>query len=102
MTKEEMQAKMDSAVSKMETHYNKLKADMDAAGDSVSDETREAMAKAESLLDKGKAKASELANATDEEFEAMKDSVEENWDAIAGKFEAGWDDLSAKVKNFFS
>lgn len=102
MTKEEMQARMNSAVSKMETHYEKLKADMDAAGDAVSDETREAVAKAESLLEKGKAKASELANATDEEYEAMKDSVEENWDAIASKFEAGWDDISAKIKSFFT
>jgi ElaB/YqjD/DUF883 family membrane-anchored ribosome-binding protein len=102
MTKEEMQARMNAAVSKMESHYHELKADMDAAGDSVSEETREAVAKAESLLEKGKAKASELANATDEEYEAMKASAEENWDEIAAKFESGWDDLSAKVKSFFS
>jgi ElaB/YqjD/DUF883 family membrane-anchored ribosome-binding protein len=102
MTKEEMQARMNAAVSKMETHYDKLKADMDAAGDSVSEETREAVAEAESLLEKGKAKASELANATDEEYEAMKASAEENWDQIASKFESGWDDISAKVKSFFS
>ncbi len=102
MTKEEMQARMDAAVSKMETHYNKLKADMDAAGDAVSDETREAVAKAESLLEKGKAKASELANATDEEYEAMKASAEQNWDKAVTKLESSWDEVSAKVKSFFS
>ena len=92
----------NATVSKMEVNYEKLKGDMDAAGDAVSDETREAVAKAESLLEKGKAKASELANATDEEYEAMKASASENWDQIAARFESGWDDISAKVKNLFS
>lgn len=102
MTKEEMQARLNSAVAKMESHYEKLKADVHSAGDSASDEAREAVAKAETLLQKGKAKAYDLSKATHEEYEALKASAEDDWDAVASKLESSWDDFSAKVRHLFS
>ena len=79
-----------------------MKAKLADAGDEASDETREALAKAESLLGKGRAKLGELANATDDEFDELWADTKDAWDDMTAGIESGWDKVSDRVRSFFS
>ena len=50
ITKEEFQANIEARLNSTQGKIEKMKANMAEAGDSVSDESREALAKAEELL----------------------------------------------------
>ncbi len=101
-TREQLQAKMESGLAATEKKIDELKADIDAAGDKASDEAREALADAEKLWEKAKAKYREVADATDEEFEDLRDAAAKNWDELSDKLESGWASFSEKFKNLFS
>ena len=100
--RQEIQRELEEKIAQGETTVEKLKAKMSEAGDDVSDETKKALEAAEGLLEKGKAKYDELANATDEEFDELWDATKENWNALTAGVESGWDTLSDKVRSFFS
>jgi chromosome segregation ATPase len=100
--REKIQRELQEKISQGETTVNKLRAKLSEAGDDVSDETRDALTAAERLLDKGKAKYEELANATDEEFDELWEQTKENWTALSSGIESGWDAMTEKVRNFFS
>lgn len=100
--RQEVERELQEKISQGEATVNQLRAKMSEAGDEVSDETRDALAAAETLLDKGKAKYEELANATDEEFDELWEQTKENWTALSSGIEGGWDAVTEKVRNFFS
>jgi hypothetical protein len=75
---------------------------MAKAGDAASAESAEALAEAEKLLEKGKAKFAELADASDEQFDQMWASSKETWDSLSGQIEGGWVAMTDKVKSFFA
>jgi F0F1-type ATP synthase membrane subunit b/b' len=101
-TREEIQASMESGLATSEQKIQSMKADIEAAGDDASDEAKEALAEAETLWERGKAKYEEIANASDEEFEQLRDSAAKHWDEISDKLEAGWASISEKFKGMFS
>lgn len=101
-TREELQASMEAGIAASEEKIAVLKTKMSEAGDDVSDEAAEALAKAEQLCADGKSKLTELAAASDESFESLRASTEENWDKMTAQLDEGWTNVSDKVKSFFS
>ena len=94
----ELQEKLDAG----ESAYEKLKAKVDAAGDEASEEAKEALQKAGDMLEKGKAKAKQLADATDDEFDHLWAETKEEWHEIKGAAADGWSKFTHSVKDFFS
>ena len=101
-TREEIQTKMESGLAASEKQIQKMKKDLEAAGDSASDEAKEALAEAEQLWEKGKVKYDEIAAATDEQFEELADSAAQNWQELSTAMESGWSDVKNKFKEIFS
>jgi uncharacterized protein with ATP-grasp and redox domains len=101
-TREEIQASMESGLAETGKKIDKMKADIEAAGDDASDEAKEALAEAETLWERGKAKYEELADATDDEFEELREAAARNWDELSDRIEAGWASISEKFKGMFS
>ena len=98
----EIQRELEQKINAGESTVHQLKAKLAEAGDDVSEETQKALAAAESMLEKGKARFDELAGATDEEFDELWEDTKENWNALSAGLERGWDSLSDRVKGFFS
>lgn len=71
-------------------------------GREASAESAEASADAERLLDQGKAKYAELANASDEQIDQLVASTRETWDDLSNQIEGGWTAMMDKVKSLFS
>lgn len=71
-------------------------------GREASVESAEASADAERLLDQGKAKYAELANASDEQIDQLVASTRETWDDLSNQIEGGWTAMMDKVKSLFS
>lgn len=96
------QAEVEAKLAKGEAKLKEMKADLARAGDSASDEAKEAVAAAERLLDRGKKKYEELASASDEKFHEMMGDAKETWRDLSDSVEGGWDALSDKIKKLFS
>ena len=101
-TREELRASMEAGIAASEEKITALKAKMAEAGSVVSEEASKALARAEQLVQNGKAKLAELAETTDESFDSFRVSAEESWDNISEQMEEGWTSVSDKVKSFFS
>lgn len=95
---QELQEKLDAG----ESAYNKMKAKLDAAGDEASDEARQALHKAGEMLDKGKAKMKQLADASDDEFDHLWAETKEEWHEIKSAASDGWSKLTHSVRDFFA
>ena len=67
-------------------------ADSDAAEDSVSDETQNALAEVEKLWDRRKENYDKIAATSDEQFEDMRDATVESWEELSSWIESGWSD----------
>ena len=100
--RETIQKEMEAKLAKGEATLAKLKAKMADAGDDASDELAKAISASESFLEKGKAKASELTAASDEEFDKLWASTKDTWSSMTSDIESGWNKLSEKVKGFLS
>ena len=100
--RETIQKEMEAKLAKGEATLAKLKAKMADAGDDASDELAKAISASESFLEKGKAKASELTAASDEEFDKLWASTKDTWSSMTSDMESGWNKLSEKVKGFLS
>ena len=101
-TREEIQAEMESGLAASEEQIQKMRDEIAAAGDSASDEAKDALAEAEKLWEQGKAKYDELAAATDEQFEELRDSAAESWQELSSAMESGWNDVKNKFSEMFS
>ena len=102
MDRQEIQANMEAKIAQGEVKIEEMKAKLSEAGDAASDEAREALAKAESMLESGKQKMGELANASDDKFNELAEQGKASWDELSGQIEGGWASVSDKVKEFFS
>ena len=100
--RQEIQAAMEAKLAAGGEKIEQLKAQMAKAGDSASAESAEALADAERLLEKGKVKFAELADASDEQFDQLMVSSKDTWDELSGQIEGGWAAVSDKVKSFFA
>jgi len=101
-SREEIQASLEATLAKGETKLSEMKVNLDEAGDDASDEAKEAYAAAERMVDSGKQRLGELADASDEKFDQIVASSKENWDDLSDKIEGGWAAVSDKVKSFFA
>ena len=101
-SRQEIEQELGAKIAAGEDTISKLKAKLADAGDEASAETREALAKAESLLDKGRTKLGELANATDDEFDELWADTKDAWSDMTAGIESGWDKVSDRVRDFFS
>jgi hypothetical protein len=101
-TREEIQSDMESGLAASQEKIDKMKADLEAAGDDASEEALEALEQAESLWDKARQKYDEIAAASDEEFEELRDSASKNWDELTAQMESGWNSISERFKSMFS
>ena len=100
--RETIQTEMEAQLAKGEATLAKLTAIMADAGEDGSDELANAISASESFLEKGKAKASELTAASDEEFDKLWASTKDTWSSMTSDMESGWNKLSEKVKGFLS
>lgn len=85
-----------------EQAYLKMKAKVEAAGDDVSDDTRQALRAAGEMLDKGKARMKRLADASDDEFDKLWAESKEEWHEIKHNMADGWLKVKHNVKDFFA
>ena len=72
------------------------------ADDDVKDEISSAIHAAEGVVEKGKSKLSQLAEAADDEFDELWAGTKEAWHKVSNELEEGWHGLSEKVKSFLS
>ena len=100
--RQEIQAKIEATISKGEEKVAELKAKLEQAGDSVTDEAKDALASAESMLQSGKEKLSELTAASDEQFDTVMESAKQTWDDLSTQVEGGWTSVTDKIKGLFS
>ena len=75
----EIEREVKEKLAEGESAYEKMKAKLDAAGDEASDEAREAVRAAGDMLEKGKAKMKQMAEATDDEFDKLWAESKEEW-----------------------
>lgn len=101
-TREEIQREMEQKLHRAEKGLEKLKQKAAESGHDASDEMKQAVAKAEDVLDRGRKKLDELAEASDETFEDWWEGSKEGWKQLSHSMDSHWDEFSAKVKNFFS
>lgn len=94
---EAMKQKLDESRKALDA----LKARMAEAGEEGSEEVAASLAKAESVLEKGRDRLKELAEASDETFEELWADTRENWDELSGDLERHWGQVSDRVKRFF-
>ena len=98
----EIEREMKEKLAEGESTYKKLKAKLDEAGNEASDETREAVEAAGRALEKGKAKMSRLAEATDDEFDKLWAETKDEWHDLKANMSSGWSKFSHAVKDLFS
>jgi superfamily II RNA helicase len=101
-TREEIQREMEGKLHRAEEGLEKLKQKAAEAGDETSDEMRQAISKAEDVLNRGRKKLDELAEASDETFEDWWEGSKEGWKQLTRSMDSHWDEFSARVRNFFS
>ncbi len=101
-SRKEIQASMESGLAKTEEKIDQLKADIEAAGDDATEESKDALAEAEHLWQQAKAKYEEVVSASDEQFEELRESVVEHWEELSARAESVWDSVSEKLKRMFS
>lgn len=102
LTKEQFQAKIQARLARTEEHIENFKSQIASAGDSASDEAREALAKAEELCQLGKARYDEIAAASEEQFEEMRDTAAANWQGLSHQMDTGWKSMRERFTNYFS
>jgi hypothetical protein len=98
----EIEREMKEKLDKGESAYEKLKAKLDEAGDDASDEAREAVRSAGEMLDKGKAKMKQLAEASDDEFDKLWAETKAEWHELNHGMSDGWSKFTHSVRDFFS
>jgi ElaB/YqjD/DUF883 family membrane-anchored ribosome-binding protein len=101
-TREEIQREMEKKLHRAEEGLEKLKQKAAEAGHETTDEMKDAVAKAENVLDQGRKKLDELAETSDETFDEWWAESKDGWNKLSHSMESHWDEFSAKVKNFFS
>lgn len=92
---------MEDKLSWAEKALHEVKEKLSKTDDEVSEEVHEAVREAEGLLERGRAKAREFADASDDQFDEMWADAKHHWHDLAEGMEGHWDDLSSKVKRFF-
>jgi hypothetical protein len=100
--RKQIEAEMNAKIAEGESKLEKLKAKMAEVDDDAKQEMQEAIDKVEGVLDKGKAKAKQLADATDDQFDELWADTKEGWHDVKHGLEKGWDNLSDRVKAFFA
>ena len=93
---------MEATLAKGEEKVAALKVQLDAAGDKASQQSKDALAAAESALDSGRQKLGELADASDEQFDEVMAKAKDTWDDLSDQVESGWASVTDKVKSMFS
>ncbi len=98
----EIEREVKEKLAEGESAYEKMKAKLDAAGDEASDEAREAVRAAGDMLEKGKAKMKQMAEATDDEFDKLWAESKEEWHDLKHGMSDGWSKFTHAVRDFFA
>jgi ElaB/YqjD/DUF883 family membrane-anchored ribosome-binding protein len=98
----EIEREMEEKLAEGESAFKKLKAKLDEGGKEVSDETREAVEAAGRVLEKGKAKLSRMAEASDDEFDKLWAETKDEWHDLKADMSSGWTKFSHAVKDLLS
>lgn len=101
-SRQEIQEKLATTLAAGEEKFEQMKADMEKAGDNATQESKEALASAQSSLENGKQKLDDLASASDEQFDELMDKAKDGWDDLSSQVESGWASASEKIKGLFS
>ena len=101
-SREEIQREMERKLHRAEEGLEKLKQKAAEAGHETTDEMKDAVAMAENVLDQGRMRLDELADASDETFDVWGVESKVGWNELSHSMESHWDEFSAKVKNFLS
>ncbi len=98
----EIEREVKEKLAEGESAYEKLKAKVEAAGDEASDEAHEAVRAAGAMLDKGKAKMKQLAEASDDEFDKLWAESKAEWHELKHGMSDGWSKFKHAAKDLFS
>ena len=102
MTKDELLAKTKATIYEQQAKLESLKEKASDESQEAIDDVKAAIANLEPKLEQAKAKAKEIAEATDDTWDDVKESLESGWDEASSKLEEGWNKLASSVKSFFS
>ncbi len=97
-----IETEMEKKIAEGESKIEQLKAKLAEADDDMKEEISSAIHTAEGVVDKGKAKLSQLADAADDEFDELWAGTKDAWHKVSNQLEDGWQGLSDRVKSFLS
>ncbi len=97
-----IQTEMEQKIAAGEAKIEQLKAKLEGADDDVKEEISSAIGAAEGVVEKGKSKLAQLADAADDEFDELWAGTKEAWHKVSNELEEGWHSLSDRVKSFLS
>ncbi len=100
--REKIQAEIEDKLAQGEATIEKLKARMKEVDEDASEEIAGAITAAERVVEKGRSKLGQLAEATDDQFDELWADVKEGWNDVANDLEHGWKSLSDRVKSFLT
>jgi hypothetical protein len=97
--RQKIQQEAEAKLAEGRAALDKLKAELKEKGREASTEISQGITEAERVLDKGKARLSELAATTDEEFDKAWKDTKEAWHGVSRDIEHHWRSLSDRVKS---
>lgn len=98
----EIKRELKESLAKGEFELKKLQAKLEAAGDKATDEAKAAYRSAAAAFEKGKAKAKQLAEATDDEFDKLWAESKSDLHELKAHMENGWTKFTHSVRDFFA
>jgi uncharacterized coiled-coil protein SlyX len=97
-----IQQEMEAKLAEGRAALDRLKAQMKEKGHEAEGDLSHAIAEAERTLEKGKARLSQLAAASDEEFDKAWQDTKDAWHGVSHDLEHHWSSLREQVKSFLA
>ena len=101
-TKDDLLAKVQKTIDAQQANLEQLKEKARDESNEAIDDIRGAISSLEPKLEQAKAKAMEIADATDDQWDDLKDSMEAGWDKTGNQLEKGWNSLTGSIKKMLS
>lgn len=98
----EIKREIKEKLAEGEAGLKKMEAKLEAAGGEASDEAKEAFRSAAAAFERGKAKAKQMVDATDDEFDKLWAESKSEWHELKAHVEGGWAKFTHSVRDFFS
>lgn len=98
----EIERELKEKLAEGEAGLKKLKAKLEAEGYEASDEVKAAVGKAELALERGRIKAEQLKNATDDEFDKLWAETKSDWHELKANMSDSWAKVTHSVRDFFT